>query len=60
MLHEFTITNWDKTIQKRVYCSTRKKAFEKAKFIFPKTWSSIHEIKKTRTFKNFDDFLENR
>jgi hypothetical protein len=60
MINEYIISNWDKTIIKKVYCSNEKAAFEKAKFLFPKSWTMIDSIKKGRTFKNLDDFIENR
>lgn len=60
MINEYIIYNWDRSIQKKVYCNNKDQAIEKAKFLFPKSWTMISEIKKNRSFKDFTDFLNNR
>ena len=60
MINEYFIKNWDETVTKKVFCTNKEQAFEKAKIIFPRSWMMINSIKKGRSFKNFNDFLQNR
>lgn len=57
MITEWILENTEKN--RRVYCETRAQAAEKCKFLYPDTYPLIY-IKQGRTFKDFDDFIENR
>ena len=58
MINEYLFYNQNELL-KRVYCSTQKQAYEKLKFLYPNSYFLV-EIKRGRSFKDFDDFIENR
>ena len=57
MINEYILKNAPNN--KKVYCETKEQAFEKCKLLYPNTYYFI-QIIKNRSFKDFDDFLENK